>query len=74
MRVPKALILGCGFTGQRVARQLIGRGVEVLCTNRTGNPAVHGAVTLRLDVNDPVTIANWREALVPGLLVLYSIQ
>lgn len=73
MRTPKVLILGCGFTGQRVARQLLRRGVDVLCTNRTGNPAVGGVVTLRLDVNDPASIAKWREALVSGLLVLYSI-
>lgn len=73
MRRPKVLILGCGFTGERVARQLIRRGVEVVCTNRTGHSAVDEAVTLRLDVNDPASIAKWRETLIPGLLVLYSI-
>ncbi len=73
MKAPKVLILGCGFTGQRVARRLIQQGVAVLCTNRAGNPCVDGAATLRLDVNNAASVAEWREALIPGLLVLHSI-
>ena len=73
MSTPRVLILGCGFTGQRVARELLRQGVPVLCTNRTDNLAIPGATTLPLDVNNAATIARWREALIPGLLVLYSI-
>jgi nucleoside-diphosphate-sugar epimerase len=73
MSTPRVLILGCGFTGQRVARELLRLDVPVLCTSRTGTPAVDGATTLALDVNDADSIVRWCEALVPGLLVLYSI-
>lgn len=73
MGMPEVLILGCGFTGQRVARQLLRQGLPVLCTNRTGDLPLPGATTLPLDVNDASSIARWREVLVPGLLVLYSI-
>jgi nucleoside-diphosphate-sugar epimerase len=34
----KVLILGCGYTGKRLAQWLLQRGVEVQATNRSGTP------------------------------------
>jgi nucleoside-diphosphate-sugar epimerase len=34
----KVLILGCGYTGQRLARQLTQQGAAVYATNRSGTP------------------------------------
>jgi nucleoside-diphosphate-sugar epimerase len=59
-RLPEALILGCGFTGSRVAERLRRRGFEVRCT-RTSN----------LDF----TIRGWQQKLRPLLapLILHSV-
>ena len=66
------LILGCGFTGQRVARKLISRGVRVLCTNRDGSK-LEGAETLKLEATDAGSLADLHGHLREGMLVLYSI-
>jgi nucleoside-diphosphate-sugar epimerase len=51
-----ALILGCGYTGRRVAMRLLARGFEVTATSR--DPAalgLPGARVLLLDAADPAT-------------------
>lgn len=63
------LILGCGFTGQRVARRFLARGCHVTATTRT--PARLASLTqLGADV---ISLDNLAAHLRPGILVLHSI-
>ena len=63
------LILGCGFTGQRVARRFLARGFHVTGTTRT--PAsLASLIQLGADVT---TIDDLAKILHPGVLVLHSI-
>jgi len=52
------VILGCGYTGRRVATNLLGRGVDVLTTSRR-----------ELDVSKPFTL----DFVPAGAAVLISI-
>jgi nucleoside-diphosphate-sugar epimerase len=63
----QALILGCGFTGSRVAALLLERGWEVMCTNRTGLKG------LRVEVDDKESLERLSEAIEPHTVVLHSI-
>jgi len=60
------LILGCGFTGRRVAARLLARGFTVLATSRAPGD-------IALDVLDPTSLAALRPLVPPGALVLHSI-
>lgn len=66
------LILGCGYTGRRVAQRLVARGSEVWATARNGVelPGVHSR---RLDSEDPSTLAALNEGLPESLTVLHSL-
>ncbi len=74
---PEILILGCGYTGERLARLLLLRGSRVIATTR--HPA-HldalaraGATVAPLDLTEP-SAASRLAALAPaGCLVLHSI-
>ncbi|MFP4143587.1 MAG: NAD-dependent epimerase/dehydratase family protein [Phycisphaeraceae bacterium] len=59
---PAALVVGCGYLGQRVARQLLERGRTVFVTTRSpGKAAKLGRLGLRpllLDVTQPLTLAS----------------
>lgn len=75
---PRAvLILGCGYTGRRVARRLLDRGVRVLATTRHPEKleeiAARGAVILRLDVLEERTLRRLRQAVEEPVRVLHSI-
>jgi nucleoside-diphosphate-sugar epimerase len=65
------VILGCGYTGQRLAERLSSRGARVICTNR--NPeklrAASGVEVRELDVAKPFTL----DFVPKGSLVLHSI-
>jgi nucleoside-diphosphate-sugar epimerase len=50
MARPVFLILGCGFTGRRVAQRLLRRGHRVIATTRSGQVAIPGAEARRLDI------------------------
>jgi nucleoside-diphosphate-sugar epimerase len=63
----RALILGGGFTGGRVARLLGERGWDVTCTNRSG---IGG---LRMEVNDPASMELVRDAIQADTVVLHSV-
>ena len=63
------LILGCGFTGQRVARRFLARGFHVTATTRT--PARLASLT-QLGVS-VITLDDLAAHLHPGVLVLHSI-
>jgi nucleoside-diphosphate-sugar epimerase len=66
-------ILGCGFTGIRVARRLLARGFAVLATSRHPERlALPGARLLCVDVEQPATLEELRRALPPGAHVLHS--
>jgi len=71
------VVLGCGFTGERVARRLLARGVEVLATSREpgrlGHLVEQGAALLRLDLLDPKTAAETAERIPAGARVLVSV-
>jgi Trk K+ transport system NAD-binding subunit len=61
------VILGCGYTGRRVAERLLGRGISVLCTTRDPSKledlARRGAAVVRVEVLEPDTLAScagWR--------------
>ena len=63
------LILGCGFTGQRVARRFLARGCHVTATTRT--PARLASLT-QLGAR-VITLDDLAAHLHPGVLVLHSI-
>ena len=63
------LILGCGFTGQRVARRFLARGCHVTATTRT--PASLASLT-QLGAR-VITLDDLAVHLHPGVLVLHSI-
>lgn len=73
------LLLGCGYTGRRVARKLLGQDVSVTTTSRDPKQpemtklAASGARVLRLDVSDPATLEQFRSAIRPGSIVLHSL-
>lgn len=77
---PDVLILGCGYTGQRVARRLINRGARVHATTRDANAAailaakgVH-AVALNVAVRGAKSaLEALGETILPPLRVLYSL-
>jgi nucleoside-diphosphate-sugar epimerase len=69
----QAVILGCGYTGQRVAARLLKRGLQVVATTRT--PAslaeleAQGAIVVALDLAHSCDLSFVE----PGARVLYSI-
>ena len=63
------LILGCGYTGIRVARILATLGHTVIGTNRTGHLTEPGINSLRLDLPGPLDFSGLPE----DLHVLHSI-
>jgi nucleoside-diphosphate-sugar epimerase len=63
----KAVILGCGFTGSRVARSLRALGWETICTSRSGDAG------FPLDVADPASLATLRSIIDPETWVLHSV-
>jgi nucleoside-diphosphate-sugar epimerase len=73
------LILGCGYTGQRVARRLLNEGVAVIATSRDpGSPRMRqlikaGAEALPFDVTDPATFAPLQSQIRHGAIVLHSL-
>lgn len=73
----EVLILGCGYTGSYVARQLLAQGTRVLATTRT--PArleplrAAGAVVQALDLDDPTSLSRLRHALAPNVRVVHSV-
>lgn len=77
-RVPRVLILGCGYTGQRLARSLLKQGLPVIATTR--NPAAlaslaeAGVKVVRLDLAaDPASLANLNGLAGDDTHVLHSI-
>ena len=77
LRDRTVLILGCGFTGQRVARRALQAGAQVVATTRSParlyDLATAGATIHALDVNDAAQIASLRRALPDNVLALHSI-
>ncbi len=69
------MILGCGFTGVRVARSLSARGCEVVATSRAPErlPRLPGLRRVRFDVLDPDGLRALRHTLPAGARVLQSI-
>lgn len=68
------LILGCGFTGRRVAASLAGAGHTVLATSRRPERlALPGVRCLRLDLDDPASLAAVAAAVPEGVRMLVSI-
>lgn len=67
-------LLGCGYTGERVARRLLARGLPVLATSRRPERlSLPGARLLRVDLDDPSTLDDLRRALPAGVRVLHSV-
>ncbi|HEV2736287.1 MAG TPA: NAD-binding protein, partial [Longimicrobiaceae bacterium] len=60
MSGPRALVLGCGYVGRRLARALAARGMEVVGTTRdparAGEIAAAGARPVLADVTRPETL------------------
>lgn len=63
------LILGCGYTGRRVARRLIAAGRRVLATSRSGQLDIPGVEARTLDLPGPIDFSGIPD----GVLVLHSI-
>lgn len=72
--VSPCLLLGCGYTGRRVAARLLERGIPVLATTR--DPAaldLPGAQVLRVDSRDRESLRALGQALPGGVRVLHSV-
>jgi nucleoside-diphosphate-sugar epimerase len=71
------VILGCGYTGRRVAERLLARGLRVVATTRDRKRLrvleQQGAAVVRVDCDDPSTIPVLQEHIEVGCRVLYSI-
>lgn len=71
------LILGCGFTGRRVAARLIARGIRVIGTTRhperLAELARTGLEVRRLEVLEPHTILHALDDVPADLRVVHSI-
>jgi nucleoside-diphosphate-sugar epimerase len=63
------LILGCGYTGRRVAERLVQDGRRVIATTRSGAVDVHGVECRPLDLPHSGELGDVPE----GVLVLHSI-
>lgn len=75
MSGPRALVLGCGYVGRRLARALAARGMEVVGTTRdparAGEIAAAGARPVLADVTRPETLrplVEWGPAVVFDLV------
>jgi nucleoside-diphosphate-sugar epimerase len=70
------LLLGCGYTARRVALRLAEGGHHVIATTRQPERlaalARLGVSILPLELTDQTSLAHLREAIPPGLRVLYS--
>ena len=67
-------ILGCGYTGRRVADRLVERGLRVLATVREPERLrVTGVRVIRMVCEEEATVEGLRAELEPGCRVLYSI-
>lgn len=77
MAVSQVLILGCGFTGSRVARRLLDQGVNVIATTREvthlADLTSAGAAVERLEVHEPETLPHALRGVAPGVIVLHSV-
>ncbi len=75
--VDNFLLIGCGYTGKRVARRLLARGGKVIATAK--DPAALadlealGANLLALDVVREDTVRNLAGTVLPGARVLISV-
>jgi nucleoside-diphosphate-sugar epimerase len=71
------LILGCGYTGIRVARRMLDRGEAVVATTRSpaklAELATRGARIARLDVLEPETLGVLSVTTRSGVRVVHSI-
>lgn len=71
------LILGCGYTGRRVAQRFLERGAQVVATTRSPDDladlADAGAEVHRLDMDEPATLRALRDLISPGVRVLHSV-
>lgn len=70
----RVTILGCGFTGIRVAQALLQQGVEVIATSRNpGNLPLPGALTLPFDALNPKDILRLPTLVAAADAILCSI-
>ncbi|MGA2184250.1 MAG: hypothetical protein ABSH47_14605 [Bryobacteraceae bacterium] len=60
--MPDVLILGCGFTGRRVAERLLARDCTMRCTTRAS-----------LNLETPGALSTLRSMVTPGIRVLHSV-
>jgi nucleoside-diphosphate-sugar epimerase len=68
------LILGCGYTGRRVARTLAAAGHSVWATSRRPEDLdLPGIIPLRVEALDPASLEAAAKTLPTGLAVLHSI-
>jgi len=77
MEKSHVLILGCGYTGQRVARLFVERGIGVTATTRRPEKlaalATEGVRVKRMEVLEPETVLSVAGCVAPGVRVLHSI-
>jgi nucleoside-diphosphate-sugar epimerase len=77
MASPAAWIIGCGYTGRRVAKLLLEAGVPLTVTTRHTASLEEltraGARVLRLDVEEPQMLTVLRDSNLRGALVLLSV-
>lgn len=71
------VIIGCGYTGRRVAREMLGRNARVIATTRhVSNLEVlrsDGVAVRRLDVCEPDTLSALSEEIPKGASILLSV-
>ena len=67
------LVVGCGFTGARVARALAARGAPVVATSREPRAIPAGVTPLAFDALEPASLEALAAATPPGARVLLSV-
>ncbi len=77
MASPTAWIIGCGYTGRRVARRLLAAGIPVTATTRDPDSlrdlSAQGVKVVRWDATEPPSVETLRNAMAPGVRVLLSV-
>ncbi|MEZ5402398.1 MAG: NAD-dependent epimerase/dehydratase family protein [Bryobacteraceae bacterium] len=67
------VILGCGFTGRRVARLLAAADERVVATAHRSAPATEGVGFVTFEAADPAAVAGLAETLSAPVRVLHSL-
>ncbi|MEZ5354905.1 MAG: NAD-dependent epimerase/dehydratase family protein [Bryobacteraceae bacterium] len=67
------VILGCGYTGRRVARIMAAAGHRVLATQHRADLAIPGVESIHFDASDPALVSRLAQSIPSNARLLHSI-